>query len=58
MSEIPKDLSYAKTHEWIANDGDGTVTDAPAAGEWPAALAAEPQQLAPLSLPSRVCAAA
>lgn len=26
MSEIPKDLSYAKTHEWIANDGDGTVT--------------------------------
>lgn len=26
MSEIPKDLSYTKTHEWIANDGDGTVT--------------------------------
>lgn len=26
MSEIPKELSYTKTHEWIGNDGDGTVT--------------------------------
>jgi len=26
MSEIPKELSYAKTHEWVGNDGDGTVT--------------------------------
>lgn len=26
MSDIPKDLSYTKTHEWIGNDGDGTIT--------------------------------
>jgi glycine cleavage system H protein len=26
MSEIPKDLSYTKTHEWIDYDGDGTCT--------------------------------
>lgn len=26
MSDIPKELSYTKTHEWIGNDGDGTVT--------------------------------
>lgn len=26
MSEIPKELSYTKSHEWIGNDGDGTVT--------------------------------
>ncbi|RJS92374.1 glycine cleavage system protein GcvH [Salinisphaera sp. Q1T1-3] len=26
MSEIPKDLSYTKTHEWVSNDGDGTIT--------------------------------
>ena len=26
MSDIPNELSYAKTHEWVGNDGDGTVT--------------------------------
>lgn len=26
MSEIPKDLSYTKSHEWIDTDGDGTCT--------------------------------
>lgn len=26
MSEIPKDLSYTKSHEWIDYDGDGTCT--------------------------------
>lgn len=26
MSEIPKELFYTKTHEWVDNDGDGTVT--------------------------------
>lgn len=26
MSEIPNELSYTKSHEWIANNGDGTVT--------------------------------
>jgi glycine cleavage system H protein len=26
MSEIPKELSYTRSHEWIDNDGDGTVT--------------------------------
>ncbi|WP_423823615.1 glycine cleavage system protein GcvH [Salinisphaera sp. SPP-AMP-43] len=26
MSEIPNELSYTKTHEWIGNDGDGTIT--------------------------------
>ncbi|MDA3921088.1 MAG: glycine cleavage system protein GcvH [Salinisphaera sp.] len=26
MSDIPKELSYAKTHEWVGNDGDGTIT--------------------------------
>lgn len=26
MSDIPKELSYTKTHEWIGNDGDGTIT--------------------------------
>ena len=26
MSEIPKELMYARSHEWVSNDGDGTVT--------------------------------
>ena len=26
MSDVPKELSYTKTHEWIGNDGDGTIT--------------------------------
>lgn len=26
MSDIPKELSYAKSHEWVGNDGDGTIT--------------------------------
>ncbi|KEZ77559.1 glycine cleavage system protein GcvH [Salinisphaera hydrothermalis] len=26
MSDIPNELSYTKSHEWVANDGDGTVT--------------------------------
>lgn len=26
MSEIPKDLRYTKSHEWIREEGDGTLT--------------------------------
>lgn len=26
MSDIPKERLYTKTHEWVENDGDGTVT--------------------------------
>jgi glycine cleavage system H protein len=26
MSETPKDLLYAKSHEWVRNEGDGTAT--------------------------------
>lgn len=26
MSEIPKELKYLETHEWVRNEGDGTVT--------------------------------
>ena len=26
MSDTPKDLLYAKSHEWVRNEGDGTVT--------------------------------
>lgn len=26
MSQIPAELKYASTHEWIRNEGDGTVT--------------------------------
>lgn len=26
MSDIPKELSYTNTHEWIEHGGDGTVT--------------------------------
>lgn len=26
MSDIPNDRLYTKSHEWIENDGDGTVT--------------------------------
>ena len=26
MSEIPADLVYTKSHEWIRDNGDGTVT--------------------------------
>lgn len=26
MSETPKDLRYAKSHEWVRNEGDGTAT--------------------------------
>ncbi len=26
MSEIPADLKYTKTHEWVRDNGDGTVT--------------------------------
>ena len=26
MSDIPKDLRYAKTHEWARAEEDGTVT--------------------------------
>lgn len=26
MSNIPNDLSYTKDHEWIADNGDGTIT--------------------------------
>ncbi|MDR2877502.1 MAG: glycine cleavage system protein GcvH, partial [Chromatiales bacterium] len=25
MSEIPSDLKYTSTHEWIEDEGDGTV---------------------------------
>lgn len=26
MSEVPADLKYARTHEWVKDNGDGTVT--------------------------------
>lgn len=26
MSDIPKELKYTKSHEWVRDDGDGTVT--------------------------------
>ena len=26
MSNIPSELKYASTHEWVRNEGDGTVT--------------------------------
>ena len=26
MSDCPADLKYVKTHEWIRDNGDGTVT--------------------------------
>jgi glycine cleavage system H protein len=26
MSNTPKDLSYTKSHEWLRDEGDGTVT--------------------------------
>ena len=26
MSNIPQELKYAKSHEWVRNEGDGTVT--------------------------------
>lgn len=26
MSEIPDNLAYAKSHEWVQTEGDGTVT--------------------------------
>lgn len=26
MSNIPADLKYAKSHEWVKDNGDGTVT--------------------------------
>ena len=26
MSEIPSELKYTKSHEWVRNDDDGTVT--------------------------------
>lgn len=26
MSNIPQDLKYAKSHEWVRSEGDGTVT--------------------------------
>ena len=26
MSNIPSDLKYASSHEWVRNDGDGTFT--------------------------------
>ncbi len=26
MSNIPSDLKYAKTHEWVRDEGDGTIT--------------------------------
>lgn len=26
MSDLPSDLKYVKTHEWIRDNGDGTVT--------------------------------
>ncbi len=26
MSDIPKERMYTKTHEWVENNGDGTVT--------------------------------
>ncbi len=26
MSEVPSDLKYTKSHEWVKDNGDGTVT--------------------------------
>jgi glycine cleavage system H protein len=26
MSDIPSDLKYASSHEWVRNEGDGVVT--------------------------------
>ena len=26
MSSVPNELKYAKSHEWVRNEGDGTVT--------------------------------
>lgn len=26
MSEVPADLKYTKSHEWVRDNGDGTVT--------------------------------
>ena len=26
MSDVPSDLKYAKSHEWVRDNGDGTVT--------------------------------
>ena len=26
MSDIPKDLHYTQSHEWVADNGDGTLT--------------------------------
>ena len=26
MSELPSDLKYSKSHEWVRNEADGTVT--------------------------------
>ncbi len=26
MSNIPSDLKYTKTHEWVRDDGDGVIT--------------------------------
>ncbi|MGD9984727.1 MAG: glycine cleavage system protein H, partial [Porticoccaceae bacterium] len=26
MVDIPKELGYRETHEWVRNEGDGTVT--------------------------------
>ena len=26
MSEVPADLKYTKTHEWVRDNGDGTLT--------------------------------
>lgn len=26
MSELPSDLKYTRTHEWVRDDGDGRVT--------------------------------
>ena len=26
MSEVPSELKYSKSHEWVRNEGDGTVT--------------------------------
>lgn len=26
MSQIPTELKYAATHEWVRNEGDGTIT--------------------------------
>ena len=26
MSDLPKDLKYNETHEWVRDEGDGTVT--------------------------------